>query len=44
MIAHVEVTIDEWIETGREKSWTIPEPRGRPADIRGSLGFDLYAT
>lgn len=27
-LANVEVTIDEWIETAREKGWDIPEPKG----------------
>ena len=28
-IANVEIVIDEWIETAREKGWKIPEPKGR---------------
>jgi len=25
----LEVVIDEWLETAREKGWKIPEPKGR---------------
>jgi predicted RNase H-like HicB family nuclease len=28
-LENVEVIIDEWIETAKEKGWTIPEPKGR---------------
>jgi predicted RNase H-like HicB family nuclease len=28
-LENVEVVIDEWIETAKEKGWTIPEPKGR---------------
>lgn len=28
-IANVEVVIDQWIETAREKGWKIPEPKAR---------------
>jgi predicted RNase H-like HicB family nuclease len=28
-LENVEVIIDEWIETAKEKGWAIPEPKGR---------------
>jgi hypothetical protein len=28
-LANVEVIMDLWIETAREKGWTTPEARGR---------------
>lgn len=28
-LENVEVIIDEWIETAKEKGWTIPAPKGR---------------
>lgn len=28
-VANVEVVIDGWLETAREKGWKIPEPKGR---------------
>ena len=28
-IANVEIVIDEWIETAKEKGWKIPQPKGR---------------